>query len=54
MTGSFLTKFATNDAPKRSPMFSYSYPDGVAITYNLNLNCICLSCMSCFATCFSK
>ena len=43
MTGSLLTKFATNDAPKRSPMFSYSYPNGIVITYNLNLNCICLS-----------
>ena len=60
ITEILLTMFATTDAPRPSPTFSYSckieslpaygrnwiqYPNGLAITHNLNLNFIGLPFM---------
>ena len=60
ITGSLLRKFATIDAPRPCPMFSYScrieslpayrpnwiqHPNGVAITHNLNPTFMGLLCV---------
>ena len=64
-----FAKFATTNAPRPSPMFSYScrieslsaywqnliqYLNGVPIAHNLNQNIMGLPCMYCFAPCFPK
>ena len=69
ITQSLLSNFATTEAPRPSPMFSYScrieslpaygwnwiqYPHGIAITHNLKPKFMGLLCMYGFAPCIPK